>query len=73
MTGKKEKLLTVKEIAEYLQLDEHTIYRMARKGKIPAFKVAGQWRFKKELIEKWLEKKMETSSSVLRIKEKKDE
>jgi len=28
---------------------------MARKGEIPAYKVAGQWRFKKELIEKWLE------------------
>ena len=63
MTGEKEQLLTVTDIAEYLQLDEHTIYRMARKGKIPAFKVAGQWRFKKELIEKWLEEKMETSSA----------
>ncbi|WP_408033341.1 helix-turn-helix domain-containing protein, partial [Thermodesulfatator autotrophicus] len=48
--------MTVKEVAEYLQLDEHTIYRMARKGEIPAYKVAGQWRFKRELIEEWLEK-----------------
>ena len=56
MTDKKEKLMTVKEVAEYLQLDEHTIYRMARKGEIPAYKIAGQWRFKKELIEQWLEK-----------------
>ena len=56
MTDKKEKLMTVKEVAEYLQLDEHTIYRMARKGEIPAYKVAGQWRFKRKLIEQWLEK-----------------
>ncbi len=56
MTDKKEKLMTVKEVAEYLQLDEHTIYRMARKGEIPAYKIAGQWRFKRELIEQWLEK-----------------
>jgi predicted DNA-binding transcriptional regulator AlpA len=41
MADKKEKLMTVKDVAEYLQLDEHTIYRMARKGKIPAYKVAG--------------------------------
>ena len=46
MAEKKEKLLTVKDVAEYLQLDEHTIYRMARRGEIPAYKVAGQWRFK---------------------------
>ena len=55
MISKKDKLWTVKEVAEYLQLDEHTVYRMARKGEIPAYKVAGQWRFKRELIEKWLE------------------
>ena len=56
MISNKDKLWTVKEVAEYLQLDEHTVYRMARKGEIPAYKVAGQWRFKRELIEKWLEK-----------------
>jgi len=55
MISNKDKLWTVKEVAEYLQLDEHTIYRMAREGKIPAYKVAGQWRFKKELLDKWLE------------------
>ncbi|RKX98376.1 MAG: DNA-binding protein, partial [Spirochaetes bacterium] len=32
------------------RLDEHTVYRMARKGEIPAYKVAGQWRFKKEYL-----------------------
>jgi len=31
MTDKEEKLMTVKEVVEYLQLDEHTIYRMAKK------------------------------------------
>jgi len=55
MISNKDKLWTVKDVAEYLQLDEHTIYRMARKREIPAYKIAGQWRFKKELIEKWLE------------------
>ena len=56
MADKEEKLMTVKEVAEYLRLDEHTVYRVARKGEIPAYKVAGQWRFKRELIENWLEK-----------------
>ncbi|QIJ72138.1 helix-turn-helix domain-containing protein [Thermosulfuriphilus ammonigenes] len=45
MTNKEEKLMTVKEVAEYLRLDEHTVYRMARKGEIPAFKIAGQWKY----------------------------
>jgi len=58
MADKEEKLMTVKEVAEYLRLDEHTIYRMARKGEIPAYKVAGQWRFKKKMIEEWLEQNL---------------
>lgn len=48
-------ILTVSQIAEYLQVDEHTVYRLAKRGEIPAIKVAGQWRFKKDLIDKWLE------------------
>ncbi len=50
------KLLTLKEVAKYLQLSETTIYKMARVGEIPAIKIANQWRFKKEDIDKWLEK-----------------
>lgn len=57
-----EKLMTIKELAEYLQLEEHTIYKMARKGEIPAYKVAGQWRFKKDMIEEWLEQKLVSTS-----------
>ena len=58
MNDKEERLMTVKEVAEYLRLDEHTIYRMMRKGKIPAYKVAGRWRFKKNTIEEWLEQNL---------------
>jgi len=58
MVDKEEKLMTVKEVAEYLRLDEHTVYRMARKGEIPAYKVARQWRFKKKMIKEWLERNL---------------
>ena len=50
-------ILTVKEMANYLRMEEHTIYRMARKGQIPAFKASGQWRFKKDLVDRWIEEK----------------
>ena len=51
-----DKLLTLKDVAKYLQLSETTIYKMARVGEIPAIKIANQWRFKKEDIDKWFEK-----------------
>jgi len=46
--------MTVKQVAEYLQMDEHTVYKLARSGQIPSIKIAGQWRFKKEVIDKWI-------------------
>ena len=51
---KEREILTVKQVAEYLQMDEHTIYKLARSGQIPSIKIAGQWRFKKEVIDKWI-------------------
>jgi len=50
-------ILTVKQLADYLQMDEHTIYRLAKSGKIPAMKIGAEWRFKKNLIDKWIEEK----------------
>lgn len=50
------KWLTLEQIAEYLQMSTSSIYKMAQAGKIPAYKVGRQWRFKKEEIDKWVEK-----------------
>jgi len=49
-----KEIMTVKQVAEYLQMDEHTIYKLARSGQIPSLKIAGQWRFKKDVIDKWI-------------------
>ncbi len=51
-----ERWLTLEQIAEYLQMSTSSIYKMAQKGKIPAYKVGRQWRFRKEEIDKWIEK-----------------
>lgn len=60
-------IMTVKQLAEYLQMNEHTIYKLARSGKIPSIKIAGQWRFKKDIIDKWIDEK-----SMERIKKSKE-
>jgi repressor LexA len=49
-------ILTLQEVAEYLKVDERTVYRMVKSKQLPAFKVRNQWRFKKEAIDKWIEK-----------------
>ncbi len=47
-------LLTTKQLQELLQVDRITIYRMLEDGRLPGFKVGGQWRFSRQEIEGWL-------------------
>jgi len=46
--------MTVKDVAEYLQLSMDMIYKMAQQGKMPASKIGTQWRFKREEIDEWV-------------------
>ncbi len=50
-----ENLMTIEELAEYLRVKKRTIYDWVKKGKIPAIKTVGQWRFKRERIDQWLD------------------
>ncbi len=52
-----KEIMTVKQVSEYLQIDEHTVYKLARSGQIPSVKIAGQWRFKKDIIDRWIGEK----------------
>jgi excisionase family DNA binding protein len=57
-----EKFMTTKEVAEYLRVDQYTIYRLVTQKKIPAFKIGNQWRFKRSVLERWLKTKMNIPS-----------
>ncbi|MBI5140749.1 MAG: PTS sugar transporter subunit IIA [Nitrospirae bacterium] len=47
--------LSVKDVAELLNVSEKTIYRMIRNETIPCFRVGGQWRFDRREINSWIE------------------
>ena len=47
--------LSVKSMAEMLNVSEKTIYRMIRNEIIPCFRVGGQWRFDRREISSWIE------------------
>jgi len=55
--------MTVREVAGYLNVDEKTIYRLAKRGELPGFKVAGTWRFKKDDIDYWIETRKAAATS----------
>ena len=44
-------ILTLEEVAIYLKVTTRTIYRMLDENQIPAFKIRGTWRFRKDEIE----------------------
>ncbi len=48
-------IMTLEETAKYLKIGKSTLYKMVREGKIPAVKIANQWRFRKEDINKWFQ------------------
>lgn len=49
-----DQIMTVKEVAEYLKVNERTVYRLANAGKLPSFRVGASWRFKQAEIENWI-------------------
>ncbi len=46
--------MSVREVAEYLHLNEKKIYLLASEGKIPATKITGKWIFPRELVDQWI-------------------
>ena len=48
-------LMTIEDLAGYLKVTRRTIYDWLKHNKVPALKVVGQWRFKREKIDAWLE------------------
>lgn len=47
-------VMTVEDLAAYLQVSRKAVYKMAQAGELPAAKVGDQWRFQKALIDRWL-------------------
>lgn len=57
MTGE---IITNNEVAQYLKVNERTVYRLPVAGKLPAFKVATAWRIRQHELESWIEKQQES-------------
>ena len=56
--GSQAEILTIEEVAAYLRLKPQTIYRWAQEKRIPAAKVGKEWRFRRSVIDRWLDDQM---------------
>lgn len=50
-----EILLSTREVAEHLHINEKQVYRLIRNGGIPCTRVTGKWLFPKSLVEEWVQ------------------
>ena len=57
-------IMTLKEVAKYLGVHTMTVYRLLKEKKLPGFKVGGQWRTKKEVLDNYLLKEIDRSPDI---------
>jgi excisionase family DNA binding protein len=53
-----DRLMTVKSLAEYLSVNDRTVLKLVSDGALPGVKVGNQWRFRKAMIDTWLDDQM---------------
>jgi len=56
-------ILTLEEVALYLRLKPQTIYKWAQEKRIPAVKLGKEWRFRRSVLDRWLDDQMLSDDS----------
>lgn len=59
-------IMGLKETAEYLNIKEQTAYKLLQKNKLPALKIGGQWKVKKEHLDKMFDEMLQSSLDNMR-------
>jgi putative molybdopterin biosynthesis protein len=67
MLGKEtmDEILTTKELAEFLRLNEKKIYHLVREGGIPHIRITGKWLFPKRHVLRWIEENVQREEDIL--------
>ena len=50
-------VMDIRQAADYLGISGDTLYRYASEGFVPAFKLGNRWRFRKSLLDGWMDEK----------------
>ena len=54
--GENNTIMTVRDVAIYLRMSEAKVYRLAKEGNVPSFRLGKSWRFRRDLLEEWTRK-----------------
>ena len=50
----KREIMTVEQVADYLQINKKSIYKLVKQGKLPASEVLNKLRFSKEVVDQFI-------------------
>jgi excisionase family DNA binding protein len=49
-------VMNIREAAQYLGISADTLYKYVSEENIPAFKLGNRWKFKKTILDAWMER-----------------
>ena len=58
--------MTIKQVAAYLNVNERTVLKLVQDGALPGVKVGNQWRFRKAMIDTWLDDRLRPKWGIYR-------
>ena len=62
LTIEAREVMNIREASHYFGVSPDTLYRYIYEDRIPAFKLGNRWKFKKTVLDRWMEQKMSFSS-----------
>ena len=64
-------VMDIRQAADYLGISGDTLYRYASEGFVPAFKLGNRWRFRKSLLDSWMDEKSGVTAAPVQVEKKK--
>ena len=59
-------VMNIRQASQYLGVSPDTLYKYVSEGRIPAFKLGNRWRFKKALLDTWMEQQSTPAAGEMR-------
>lgn len=57
MVADTREVMDIREASEYLGVSRDTLRKYVSQERIPAFKLGNRWKFKKTVLDRWMERK----------------
>lgn len=70
MATDSREVMNIRQASQYLGVSPDTLYKYVTEEKIPAFKLGNRWKFKKTILDQWMEQKSTMSMNSAKKKPK---